>query len=883
MLFGKTYFFLVWPLALSLSICHLSLSAQTGQRFKRIDYDYDQMSGKVNEVHYQAGKPDAFYHRYEYDADNRITKAYTSKDSILWDQDARYVYYAHGPLSRVEIGDNKVQGMDYAYTLQGWIKGVNSNLLKSKNDIGNDGLGGSPFRVAKDAFGYTLNYHAGDYKPVDGSKWSNPTIRFEALTPNSDLMAASFDLFNGNISSMVTSIEEPKIYTAAPNEVPNKLPQGTAYTYDQLNRLLEMKAFQNLDVTTNTWKQGSTYAGSYHNTFQYDANGNILGQLRADGTGQIIDSLTYKYAKDATGRTKQNRLYHVNDRVSATVFSDDIDNQGAFYSLNANDGTNNYRYDSIGNLIQDRQEEIMRIDWTLYGKIKSITRFQGSLRSDLEFRYDAGGNRIAKIEKPRDANGVKPPSEWRTTYYVRDAQANVMGTYKHITVSGGPSFKVIERPLYGNSRLGSDYTELELTGLSTTPKLLTRTLGKKHYEGSNHLGNVLIVFADRKIPRDNDSDGAIDYFEPEVLGSNDYSPFGVVLDGREFGIRGRYGFNGKEGDDEVKGTGNSLDFGARIYDSRLGRWLSVDPSAYLYPAWSPYSNSLSNPIVLNDPNGEKPKVTIVENADGSVSITVTNSVYLVLDVLGNRSSAMKAIGEPSDFYGGKSVNTAVIINGEVRSATMTFNTEVKTYTDIDQAASDRDAAGYGTVVQYDKKARSSSFTKNTSKHGDFMVLAPKSATWKGDAAHEFVHDWAGLADTYVIVNGQHVFLVDGQDRIVRELMNDANSPLLVTDISRLAQAAVDKMTNKTGDFCGEFTESILDINYEAANKIGKINNYVRAIRDSHGNDANKLIVRPGKNAIFGVKVGEDNTGTKTGTSKPKKAEKRESHQNVRNL
>jgi RHS repeat-associated protein len=39
----------------------------------------------------------------------------------------------------------------------------------------------------------------------------------------------------------------------------------------------------------------------------------------------------------------------------------------------------------------------------------------------------------------------------------------------------------------------------------------------------------------------------------------------------------RYGFGGHEKDDEIKGEGNSLDFGARIYDPRLGRWLSVDP------------------------------------------------------------------------------------------------------------------------------------------------------------------------------------------------------------------------------------------------------------------------------------------------------------------
>lgn len=37
----------------------------------------------------------------------------------------------------------------------------------------------------------------------------------------------------------------------------------------------------------------------------------------------------------------------------------------------------------------------------------------------------------------------------------------------------------------------------------------------------------------------------------------------------------RYGFNGKEKDNST-GEGN-LDFGARIFAVRLGRWLSVDP------------------------------------------------------------------------------------------------------------------------------------------------------------------------------------------------------------------------------------------------------------------------------------------------------------------
>ncbi len=43
-----------------------------GQALKRVDYEYDLISGKVNAVRYQDGQADAFYHFYEYDSDNRI-------------------------------------------------------------------------------------------------------------------------------------------------------------------------------------------------------------------------------------------------------------------------------------------------------------------------------------------------------------------------------------------------------------------------------------------------------------------------------------------------------------------------------------------------------------------------------------------------------------------------------------------------------------------------------------------------------------------------------------------------------------------------------------------------------------------------------------------
>jgi len=70
----------------------------------------------------------------------------------------------------------------------------------------------------------------------------------------------------------------------------------------------------------------------------------------------------------------------------------------------------------------------------------------------------------------------------------------------------------------------------------------------------------------------------------------------------------RYGFNGKENDNEVKGTGNEQDYGMRIYDPRLGRFLSTDPLFSSFPWNSQYAFSENDPISNIDLDGlEKAK------------------------------------------------------------------------------------------------------------------------------------------------------------------------------------------------------------------------------------------------------------------------------------
>jgi RHS repeat-associated protein len=110
--------------------------------------------------------------------------------------------------------------------------------------------------------------------------------------------------------------------------------------------------------------------------------------------------------------------------VSNGVYTTDIDDQDI----------GNYRYDKIGNLTHDDKEEIDSIHWNVYGKISKIVRKVGSKKPSLEFEYDAMGQRVLKVVK-------KGPIEkdWDYTWYVRDAQGNIMATYnkKNILKNGG--------------------------------------------------------------------------------------------------------------------------------------------------------------------------------------------------------------------------------------------------------------------------------------------------------------------------------------------------------------------------------------------------------------------------------------------------------------
>ncbi|MDQ3100743.1 MAG: hypothetical protein M3R08_05105, partial [Bacteroidota bacterium] len=354
--------------------------------------------------------------------------AETSADDVIWDKDATYSYYPHGPMKRVQVGEDNIQGLDHTYTIQGWLKGINDPLLQG-DDAGHDGMGISS--VARDAFGMMLSYYDGDFTR------SNSVFN-EAQPGNSSY---DYGLYNGNIHAWAfkSQMPDPNFSYVTDDEL------AFHYRYDVLNRLRAQRS-QNLNGS-NGWVDMNP--NKWATNYRYDANGNFepvsiannIGINRFDAAGTLMDEIQYDYDDPI----HPDRLTQIGESINGNV--DDLAEDHA------------YQYDEIGQLESDSwNTEANLIEWTAYGKVKDVRLANGRL---LRFLYDAAGHRILKADIAQYTNGFDdvPQNNDVFTYYVRDAQGNIMATYRRIITDIDQNImsdvtSLQEQPIYGSSRLG---------------------------------------------------------------------------------------------------------------------------------------------------------------------------------------------------------------------------------------------------------------------------------------------------------------------------------------------------------------------------------------------------------------------------------------------
>jgi RHS repeat-associated protein len=216
----------------------------------------------------------------------------------------------------------------------------------------------------------------------------------------------------------------------------------------------------------------------------------------------------------------------------------------------------------------------------------------------------------------------------------------------------------------------------------------------KQYELKDHLGNVRVVISDVKEPNAN-----YDQFTATLQSYANYYAFGMLQPNRHYTLAEEYkfGFNGKEMDNEITGgTGEHYDFGARIYSSRLGRWMSVDKLFKEYAPISPYVHGLNNPIALRDVDGN-----VVVDANGN---PVTISITKAKD--GTATATYEFVKDTSpEVIEAFMANGAVIINDMLITKVGQKQVKhlIKTNTQVTLNLSDDVAIGFYTTIKGETK------------------------------------------------------------------------------------------------------------------------------------------------------------------------------------
>lgn len=581
-------------------------------------YSYDIYGRSEWIVQYNDGfGNDAKTIDYEYDNNGNISKVLYQKNNTTEKFIHRYTYDVNGVVTRAETSkDNTtfINHADYTYYLTGELKRV--NLIQAQQGLDYVYTLGGQLKSINHPSLEQAKDPGGDYNDFFGltlDYYNGDYIRSNTNITNTTNISGANQDFTGNIKASIWSNKQLDVknwYPASPSNPSTK--KAYLYYYNRNNFLT--------DALYGAISPGSNFISTgpllNEGGITYDANGNIKTLSRKDNATNQIDVLSYTYING------KNQLGHVDDAATIASPTTDIKDQ--------NPG--NYTYDAIGQMTKNTQENL----FYFYNTQGLMTDVKKGLNSVVKFFYNERGQRIKK----ESYNTASPFSLLGTTYYLVDLSGNVMSNYYR---SNTIPFTITqtELPIYGINRIG---VYVKGTTVPAVPDYA-------NYEITDHLGNVRAVM--KKV-----FNGGV-----SVNSYADYYPFGEQLPGRNSFSNYRYAFQGQELDLE---TGMEA-FQLRLWDGRIGRWLSPDPMGQYA---SPYLGMGNNPISMIDPDGgfafpEKPGTSVGQvhtDADGSWAWNGSNwqgqgntPDFLNTVVVYNVFKKIKDTDEIGNFFGNLSM------------------------------------------------------------------------------------------------------------------------------------------------------------------------------------------------------------------------------------
>lgn len=266
-----------------------------------------------------------------------------------------------------------------------------------------------------------------------------------------------------------------------------------------------------------------------------------------------------------------------------------------------------------------------------------------------------------------------------------------------------------------------------------------------------------------------------------VATANGKNPFGMLLPNRHASSAAyRYGFQGQEKDDELKGEGNSMNFKFRMHDPRVGRFFARDPLSYNYPWNSPYAFSENKVIHGTELEG----LEFLPLSDETRDPTIVESLQPDLAFMSGLASLTNAVKKAkAKFFGDDTWNRTVIKVQDGLDLETGINVSVYGY-EIKATSVNGADPQEGVNDAIENVANTVPFGKPLVKAGKAIVLAAK-ASKKGaslkaviNSATDMLNKQKGILDDTIVegvsLDGSFELLDDVANFHILDIENISN-------------------------------------------------------------------------------------------------------------